>query len=126
MAERGQLAHCSHCGRARQLDDGFWKNLVDINVAHYTTVFAKPREVWERYGRRAQAAWAGSLTVTPDAGVSVPVPSHAGIGALRMRGVQLAHDIGLAASCIRLQSHGSRVIQWLRRELGSFTYFSRI
>ena len=126
MADSSQLAHCSHCGRARQLDDGFWKNLVNINVADCTTAFAKPLEFWERYGTRPQAAWDRSLTVSPNASLTAPVPFYAVIDTWRTRALQLTHELGIAESYVKLHSCGSRLIQWLRRELSSFSYFSRI
>jgi hypothetical protein len=48
------LARCVQCNRPRQLDDGFWKNLVDIKVPDHKQALAKPLELWQTYRKRKE------------------------------------------------------------------------
>lgn len=49
------LARCVQCNRPRQLDDGFWKNLLeDIKVPDHKQALAKPLELWQTYRKRKE------------------------------------------------------------------------
>ncbi|MCP9449298.1 MAG: hypothetical protein NNA31_05925 [Nitrospira sp.] len=52
--ESNMLARCVQCNRPRQLDDGFWKNLVDIKVPDHKQALAKPLELWQTYRKRKE------------------------------------------------------------------------
>ncbi|MCP9455115.1 MAG: hypothetical protein NNA18_03275 [Nitrospira sp.] len=46
------LARCIQCNRPRQLDDGFWKNLVDLKLPSHKDMLAKPLALWQSYRAR--------------------------------------------------------------------------
>lgn len=148
MEEDAQvLARCSCCERPRQLDDGFWKSLLDIKLVDHHNVRKKSFEVLGRYrartpgmtvsrthvysgaagqahvnsrrvmGSKRIGIFERSIAGLADSSLATPVHRQVLVATWRVRWNQLVQAWGLSKAYARLQLCRTQLMEWLRREL---------